>query len=461
MNQTGEIGTLYPFAVQLVRPSGIIEHEIVAGSTNLWAGYQGYEENGDVANVANKMNEILRSKGTPSNLIATGFDSGPRSASLGVFESHGEKTEVWNNTMKQTPGRINEGQQISEDHPLPNGEDIFIFSNLDYSLPHIRQTFGDLVNSNANTMIVMRKGSLVGTNITYHVDPWYELGNVATNGVPLAFNTLAEPRTYTVEVGKGLSNNVTVVASATYSRKLFEAGLDPYDRYTPAILDWLSKGKDLRNNDWYDKDSGEIYHTKVLDKDNNHITNLTLRAMYWLDIDPTNPNMYFKAYNAEFKANYKELSSGTKVLGIVPYLCISNDTPGKVDYWPPYVIRGMEIGSHSQGYSKSSGYSWTNATFKVRGMLMNDKTNSGNWGSSSWVPLRWFVFDDDSFYPKGHENECQAKIDILDPRSSESPAWVEGWYKYPDKAITLSWLINTELKPVEVEMLNKESKYED
>jgi hypothetical protein len=71
------------------------------------------------------------------------------------------------------------------------------------------------------------------------------------------------------------------------------------------------------------------------------------------------------------------------------------------------------------------------------------------------------VFDDDSFYPKGHENECQAKIDILDPRSSESPAWVEGWYKYPDKAITLSWLINTELKPVEVEMLNKESKYED
>lgn len=462
LNQNGEIGTLFPFAVQLVRPSGIIEHEIVAGSTNLWAGFQGYEENGDVDIVAAKMNEILRAQGTASNFIPTTFDSGPRETSISVLESHGEKTENWKSSILQTPGRINDGQQISEDHPTPNGEDIFIFSNLDYSLPHIRQTFGDLVNSNANTMIVIRKGSLTGTNITYHVDPWYDLANVATNGVPLAFNTLASPRTYTVEVGRGVSNNVTVVASATYSRNLFDAGLDPYDRYTPAILDWLSNGKDLYGNKWPNWESGEIHHTKVLDKDGNLITNLTLRAMYWLDIDPTNPNMYFKAYNAAFKANYKTLSStGTEVSQIVPYMCISNDTPGSVDYWPPYVIRGMDIGSHSQGYSKESGYSWTNATFKVRAMLLNGKTNPDNWSSKTWVPLRWFVFDKDSFYPKGHERECQATIDILDPRSSLSPAWVEGWDKYPDKPITMMWLINTELKPVEVEMLNKESVYDN
>ncbi|MBO4448544.1 MAG: hypothetical protein J5807_03560 [Kiritimatiellae bacterium] len=464
----GAMSTIYPFAIQLVRPSGIIEHEITVSGTNLWAEYQGYAEMGDVFREAGLLNDIVNASGKNSNIFGVGYDNGPTDASLGVFESQGEDAGKWNNTMLKSPGRINVGQQIDSNHPVPHGEEIFIYANLDPALPHIRQTFGDVVNSNANTFIVFQKGRTYGTNITYTVDPWYVLGSVTTNGRAAAFTELAEPRTYSVEVGKGVSNNVTVVASAAISPHLVDVGLDPNDRYTPAILDWLEKGTDIYGNAWPNAGSETISLAQFVRLDNVVITNLTLREMYWLDMDPTLGDMYLKAgWSAApmrkdvAMPEYAGTPTATNDI-MSMYMCISNDSAATgYAYWPPYVLRGVEPGSHSLDYSRDSGYRWTNATFKIRGVLMNGKTDL-HWNSENWVALRWFVFNENSFYPPGHEKECQTRIEIQNPRSSESPgARAAGWDKY-DYSVPLlySWSLDTKRQPIEVEPLKKESTYE-
>ena len=458
----GAMSTIYPFAVQLVRPSGIIEHEITVSGTNLWAQYQGYAEMGDVFREAGMLNDIVNAAGRNSNIFGVGYDNGPTDASLGVFESQGEDAGKWNNTMLKSPGRINVGQQIDSNHPVPHGEEIFIYANLDPALPHIRQTFGDVVNSNANTFIVFQKGRPYGTNITYTVDPWYVLGSVTTNGKAAAFTELGEPRTYSVEVGKGVSNNVTVLASAAISPHLVDVGLDPNDRYTPAILDWLEKGTDIYGRAWPNAGSETISLAQVVNMGGSVITNLSLREMYWLDIDPTLGDMFVRVgwgaapiRKDAFDPSYAGTRTASNVVMSV-YMCISNDNASTgYKYWPPYVIRGMEPGSHSLDYTDRGG--WTDATFKIRGILANGKTDL-RWLSRYWVPLRWFVFNGDSFYPAGHEKECQARIEIVDPRSSESQGYSAGWDEYdPSMPIYFSWMIDTQMQMREVEMLRKEN----
>lgn len=458
LGATGEASTIYPFAVQLVRPSGIIEHEIVVAGTNLWAEYEGFALNGDIDYVADRMNEIIKKTGKETSFFGAGYDNGPVDASLGVFESHGEKPAVWNNIMAQTPGRINANQQISSDHPTPNGEDIFIFSNLDQTLPFVKQTFGDVVKSNTNVMIVFKKGSLTGTNITYTVDKWYELKSVTTNGKEVVFAKLPESRTYSVEVGKGASNNVTVTAFAGVSAKLFDYGLSPDDPFTPAVMDWLVKGKDAFGNDWAHPESEDIELAKFVNYSGTIVTNLTLTQMYWLDIDPTKSNMYFKAgFSTVPQPKGGNSASAGNEIGTI-YMCISNNSPEYAyEAVPPRVMRGRDVGSHSLNFVKSSD--WNGPTFNVRGILSNGKTDFAH-TSPNWVPLRWFVFNENSFYPKGHEKEFQSVIEIIDPRSSESPGSTAEWNKYPEFPVFYSWGINTKRQPIEVEPMKRENTYE-
>ena len=264
-----------------------------------------------------------------------------------------------------------------------------------------------------------------------------------------------------------VSNNVTVVASAAITPRLIDAGLDPNDRYTPAILDWLEKGVDLYGNPWANPDSEDISLAQFVRLDNVVVTNLSLREMYWLDIDPTIGNMYLKggwsaAPMRKDVAMPEYAGTATATNDVMSmYMCISNDSAATgYAYWPPYALRGQEPGSHSLYYNRDSGYSWTNATFKIRGIIVNGKTDL-HWNSDNWVALRWFVFNENSFYPVGHEKECQSRIEITDPRSSESPGSTAGWDKYEYSVpLFYSWSLDTQRQPIEVEPLKKESTYE-
>lgn len=464
VSREGEISGMDPIGLRLVRASGVVEHEVVTIGTNWWAKYDFYADYYHPTNTVNTLNKLMPG----SDFLYIGNDDGGVPASLGVVNESGQTSNVWVNVMGHTPGRINEGQVIDPDHPTPNGSSIIVYCNLDSTLGHIYQTVGDAVETNASQILVIQKGSARGTNITYRVDPWFELGTVTTNGRPALATALPEPRTYTVNVGAGASNNVTVVASAKIKDSLLGLGLTEDNRYRNAVVDWLVNHKDAYGRDWANPDADEVQLADFMALSGAVITNMTLTEMYWLDMDPTVGHLALKAGMAEpplpaIVEGYQGSAAVTNLkMGV--FMQITNRTedaasPYYGQAWTPYIMRGLEPGSTSWDYAADGEWGWTNATFKITGILANGLTHESN--ANNWIPLRWFVFHEDSFDPDTYIS----RIEVKDPFGTESPGYSAGWYDWVREhgkvPVFFRWAIDTRLKPFNVEVLKKENYYEN
>jgi hypothetical protein len=476
MGTSGNIYHTYPIGVQLVRASGIVEHEILfVGKSPFTPGTPLYEEKNPSNNV-----QILNRLMPGSRFIYIGNDDQGEGVSLSVMTSRGEDIGNWTNSVQCTPGRINIGQQIDPDHPTPNGTSILLYANLDTVFGHIRQTVGDAVNTNGNVILVIPKGSERGTNITYTIDRWYELAEVTTNGVAASWSP-AGPRTFTTTVGVGASNNVTVVASAKMSDRLVnDYGLGPDNKYRDAVVDWLEKGESLKFGEWANPDSEDIRLAEYQSLSGNFVTNLTLTQMYWLDIDPTAGDFVFRGGMARSPTPVMRTSSlggsdyvgsGDSVegdpnfrMGVKLYITNRTDNVDSKYYnmaWAPYVLRGRGKGENSLNYSYSSAR-WTNVTFKITGFLNNGYNKPGN--KDNWIPLRWFVFTENSF-----DENFVTGVEIKDPFGTDTPGYSAGWYDWhrdpdPEKrddGLFFSWSLDTRLEQFPVEPLKKENYYED
>ncbi len=478
LGASGEISVTAPFALQLVRSSGIVEHELVALGTNKWDGMGYWGHFYSPTNAVNQMNKFQPG----ARYFYVGADDKDRAvekpilsvtssgykgsgASLSVLYDHGETSNKWVNTAVATPGRVNDGQQIDPDAiPTPNGESIRIDATLNLTPGHIRQRIGDAGDfTNASRILYMKKGSVRGTNITYEVDNWYELRDVTTNGVASAVTTNSTPRQYSVTVGRGASNNVTVVATAQVDGRLRDLGLGVGNPYTPAIIDWLEKGTDVKGNPWPNAGSGEINLAEFHSLNGSFVTNLTLTTMYWLDMDPTTNGLWFVGGMAEpaKPIEHPITSGGGNVLtnlrmGVKLYMTNTQTAAS----WSPYVLRGLVPGSHSLNYATDPAWinkNWTSATFKVTGFLNNGHSSISNY--TCWVPLRWFVFGADSF-----DSNHVSRIEVMDPFSPSSPTSYGGdsWANWPkDKNPAFYfWSLDTRIKPVAVEPLKQTNYYD-
>ena len=472
MSASGEIVAFKPFALQLVRPCGIVEHELVAIGTNYYddAGPATYSPK----YVAGKLSELQSGAryfyaGADDKALPVGkpilsvTSSGYKGsgASLSVLYDHGETSNKWVNTAAATPGRVNDGQQINPDAiPTPNGESIRIDATLNLTPGHIRQRIGDAGDfTNASRILYMKKGSVRGTNITYEVDNWYELRDVTTNGVASAVTTNSTPRQYSVNVGRGASNNVTVVATAQVDGRLREQGLGVDNPYSSAIIDWLEKGTDVKGNPWPNAGSGKINLAEFHSLNGTYITNLTLTTMYWLDMDPTTNGLWFVGGMAKPPSEHLVKLKGTDNiltnLRMSVKLYMTNTLTAAS--WSPYVLRGLAPGSHSLDYAKPDSPAWTSANFKVTGFLNNGKFTLKDY--TSWVPLRLFVFDENSF-----DTNHMSHIEVMDPFSSDSPtsSGPDGWDKWAtdfphNKQAFYFWSLDTRIGLKTIELLEKKN----
>jgi hypothetical protein len=340
-----------------------------------------------------------------------------------------------------------------------------IYSNLGTS-GHLSQMIGGSPVKSSE-IIILRKGTGEGTNIVYKTDVWYEMGSVKVDGAEVQFATNSEPRTYSVNVGAGSSNDViTVDAEAVMDKSLeTEYGLTADNRYTKAILDWLSKGTDVYGNAWANPGAGEIKLAKYWpwSGDEEKRQDLPLTAMYWLDIDPTAGGWVFRAGTTDI-AGPVYTSSGATNIRLSVSMMITN-LNSNVAY-APYTLRGLEPGSSSHTYDPAtSDYGWTSVTFKVTGIMFNGLTDENS--RSNRVPLRWFVFGENSF-----DSNFTAEIDVRDPWAADSPAgeygyrdwlreygaeWLEKNSKLP--TIGYAWDIDERLKPISVDKLKANSTY--
>ena len=483
----GVISYYDPIVFQLVRTSGIVEHEIIVQGTNYLESLE-IESPGYLG----EMRDWMASKMPASDIVMAGYDFGGPANSLSVTQHFGRcgmtiapddwnhPTNDWKATVRMTPGHHNIGQIIDPNHPVPAGEEVLVYFTV--SGDHIEQSLDGSNFTNGMFSAIVTKNNPVGTNVIYRVDPWYVLDSVRTGSVSLIDQVqqikATQPFEYNLPgVAKGVSNNVTVVATAALNPKFgTDWGVPEDDPYRDAIIDWLERGTDLYGNPFDDVEAGEIrLATHRSWWSGAVMTNLTLREMYWLDMDPTVGKLTLLAGTA-FDPNgiehivTKAMGESTLVLTnrrLYVYMMISNENEtvaaptyprGAHDFtthWTPYVLRGISPGENSQTYVASTG-EWESVTFKLTGMLMNDATSFYNVDNK--VPLRHFVFNENSFSAEG-----LTKIEVYDPYSPLSFGYNAGWKRWWDKngycPVVFFWMIDTRLPSLGVEQLQEDNYY--
>ena len=413
------------YGLELMRPSGVVEHQIVVSGTNLWAGSI-FESKGDATNFVND----VKSRDGSEAWFWAGEDRGGATDTLGVWRGHGEQFwdggTTWTNDLTATPGELNlrngKRQVLDEWMLPPNGTNVWIYAIVTGS--HVWQYVdGDPTHTNRNTMMVVQKNA--STNIRYKVDAWFEMANCTTNGAPVTPTAVSgQPRTFEIKLDD-LQETTTVMVGDRGDSRLFGTNyawqVAENDPYKPAILDWL-----LRN--YSDKNPEDIVPAEHWFQ-GRKVGELDLKAMYWLDIPPTDGHDEGGNRVSDWRLLYGFSDPPSKFTDVEDGVTYNNNAIVTVQmlltntvshaHHPPYTIQGMQPGSSSADDYASSSANWTSATFKVTCAINTDGLKN------SLKPVKWFVFDRNSFNDDGI-----AYIEIPDQSKPNVPGFDYGWHYY-------------------------------
>ena len=455
----GTVVNEYPYQLELIRPNGIIEHQIVFEGTNTVAR-RSYGYLYSATNLAYQL-ELDEDPVSPKRMVvgsdldrATTDPTAYGSSGVIGGDASGEPApgdaETWVSGLQFTPGWLNEGQIIPYDwYVSPNGTNCWVYFVNQGA--HIVQFLG--TNSAPYMVAVVTKDQQ--TNITYQVAKWYAV-NVEENGQTTASG---ERGTY-VHYITPTSTTYRVVATETANPDL--AGnyeLDEDNPYTDSVLNWLT-------SNWPEYDSEDIRLARFQGL-NNTSTNipLSLTEMYWLDIPPVpvteaernspdgGSNWWLRAGITRSPVEHKiyrtrggeTICFTNHVVDMTMY--ISNSVT--LDVHAPQRLQGLE-----NAQSDSGSGAWTSETFKVRAKL------DLGW-ETKFLPFRNFVFGPGSFTGAGGGWSANvpsdpispdraiapytARIEILDPHSSDSIGRSYGWQNYPSTSCFFLWSIDTEI----------------
>lgn len=438
------------YGIYLMRPSGIIEHEIVT------EGYSSFQSAWDSFSASNLVAKLL-AKEPSSTWFFAAKDYG--AGSIGVVTNHGETAKCWTNSwveatsekpeipgMVKTPGKVNrlstgESQYIDPDwFLLPNGTNIWIYATV--LGDHLRQSIGTVTDQ--VSVVIVPKGST--TNIIYRTDPWYELGEVTVNGAkaPEAEGRAgrSDAHVWAFEL-KDVQETQTVVANCRGSSELSDIGIDRSDRYYNAVMSWLEQFDDTI-----------VYRAEYWDLTDKKVSDLDIKDMYWLNIPPDEPGWVLKAGMGEaarplplvadrikLGADGEDLppQKGAKLTSVQPVVSVEPESGVpctnlllKVTMMitnrnsaiavKPGQLNGLEYdGIGSRNYDPITSPNWTSTTFKIVGALQKPGVKD------RFLPLRWFVFGPDSF-----DDNFQSVIEVSDPFLPSSPGSYYGWGPYRD-----------------------------
>lgn len=464
----GQLPCNYSYALRLVRPSGIWEHEIVFAATNTSTGR--FRHTYEPTNLCAKLNQADAN----ARFRVVGWDRD--AGSLGVYRSHGENGVFpddvtwqdvaqcsWTNSMRQTPTRVNQLadgtlQDIDENYYLtPNGTNMWIYA--DVSGGNILMKFGTNLVEHAVIVLPMEHS----TNIVFVLDRWYEVASLTTNSVAVdvAQNVTKEADgTFSYKVAN-IKSQINLLAKAGPDGRMRDLGVSE-SRYRDAIMHWMQKYDDTK-----DIQMAKFRPlSKFSDTTGASDTPLSLEDMYWLNISPIEPGWLFVAGiggwgqgpdGSPVVAPYEYKNPVTGDVGtnvtIRMTMFLTNTVDGTAAHAPDR-LQGLEPGSTSYDsasgtvYDPSLNPNWTSVTFKVTGALQNGAANN------TWLPLRWFVFGPDSF-----DENFTATIDIHDPFKPDSSTATAGWGNYRGTPVFYRWAIDDARKPVTTEMLKSDSRF--
>ena len=434
------------YGFQLVRPSGVIEQQIVVQGK---LGTGRYSNNKLGTNVVAELTRMHPDWGEWSFV---GIDTNAAIKSTGVFQNAGAAPADWNDTMDRTPARINGDQTIPPDWFLPpSGTNVWVTLS----------TTGDFVwivdgeSRTAASSFIIPIDAV--TNICFETAPWYQLGPLmrdVTNDVTAAAvrsaGFVGATNRWTYEFTEHVKNSATLRAAAKPDESVLVRGkLDPDDPYTPAVMNWLLGGMANGN-----KFKGSEISTNCFFQGlsvNSRREYLPLRDRYWLDIDPTSDDWDLRGgmgeasnLNAptptvpvvkEVRRNRPKIWSTPVTNRVVTVtMMISNKMDHALSY-PPNRLQGLG-GEKSDVVGASN---WTSETFKVMMSLIKPTGADGIDVSDRYWPMAMFVFNGGSFGAPDGPNPFAARIEVIDPMSTGSPAYSFGWWKYPGSTYGYKW----------------------
>lgn len=435
---------LNSYGFQLVRPSGIIEQQVVVQS-KIGTGRYSHAHLG--TNVVAQLEKIV---GGTWEFV--GADTNAAIKSSGVFQNAGAKPTDWNDVMDMTPGRINGDQTIPPEWFLPPGG-----TNVWLSL----STVGDFVwivdGEDRVTMKTLVVPQGTPTNLVFETAPWYQLAALmrdVTNDVTSeAARSAGTARTnvWTYAFQEDSRNSATLDASAMPDENVLARGmLDQSDPYTPAVMKWLIGGEANGKPFKGDEISTNCFFQGL--SVNSRREYLPLKERYWLDIDPTSDEWDLRGGMGDVsnlnaptptppvaKAVYRNrpniwpLPVTNRVVTVA--MMISNKVDHALSY-PPNRLQGL-------GGEKSDvvgARNWTSETFKVMmSLIKGSYSEESHDVSDSYWPMAMFVFNGGSFGAPDGPNPFAARIEVLDPMSTGSPAYSYGWWKYPGSTYGYKW----------------------
>ncbi len=450
----GSLSYSMPYQFELIRPSGVIEHQFVLSGTNIWSVW----DIGARFDGTNLVAELNAADSSPLRFYAgdelARRTSGELYGSAGVTggTATGEPAPgakgTWKSGLTFTPGTINEGQTIPEGWLIrPNGTNAWVYLNVIGE--HLSQAIGGETNRSA--VVIVPQG--VSTNVTYTAEPWYELAVLTENGVTNAVN---RPGTYVHTVTPTGQTHIVEAREGVDNRLANDFGLDEKNVYTPAVLNWL------RAN-WPDKTAEDIrlayYRGLSATADT---VDLGLTEMYWLDIPPVTESGEREWW---LRGDMSNIQGETHVITRT-YGGVAHELTNRIVGVTLYITNAVAGGAASapcrlQGVNNEqsdtfTGNMWTSVTFKVRAAL--DVNGMGQEGSKNkgYLPFRQFTFGPGSF-----DENFSARIEIIDPFSTLSPGYGYGWSNYPNTTnMFFRWSIDTDLIPFAVPVLKANNTYE-
>ncbi|MBR0504519.1 MAG: hypothetical protein IJJ84_03865, partial [Kiritimatiellae bacterium] len=420
----------YPFGIQLVRPSGIVEHEVVMQGTNTLGGVWGVGYTG--TNLVNK----LKAADPESTWFYAGEDLQEPGSSLGVWRSHGEDETCWTNYMTCTSAEINKMkngklQEVPEGYFLePFGGNVWIYSTL--LQPDLSKQFYGGRDMGTSAVIVVPEGT--STNIVLQVTNWYQLGSCTINGTEVP-DARGHTGLYSLNLGS-VSNTLDIKIDVEQDNTLAnEWGLTPENTYSSAVLAWL-------HNEYPGYDPGDLSQAIYRDLSGTSKIPLTLTEMYWLNIPPVHAAPVYGGSNIWFVAGAgAQVSSGEP--SIEPYgkvmndgttltnvymtvtMMITNTSPlaAAPRVWPPDRLNGHVY--DGLGSSElTSAQNWTSAVFIVTGALQKPDA------AGDYLPLQQYTLKPGSFGAADSAHPFQTRVDIVDPFSPNSMGYHYGWIPY-------------------------------
>ena len=440
---SGQLVHYEPYGFELVRPSGVIEQQIVVVGTNVLDGtsfsyfYEG----------TNFLADVVKRDQAGSTWTFNGKDL--TRGTLGAMATHGEgglkeNGGTWEVDLMPTEGQVNRRwdgtcEEIDPNWYLEaNGMNVWLFATV--LTDHLSQKSGLFTDKTFRTILP----SGCTTNIEYVADAWWRIGSLTTNGVPVPEAVDQQRFTLTLE---RMQSNVEVVAKAdVWSAVTKGAGLDADGPYRDEVINWLEQFDEKAIKlAWYYNATGT-----------ERIRQLSLTEMYWLDIPPTEQCQFWAGLVGDVRGvpvTYYNWIDGQQVpvtnTRVQVSMLITNLETRVA--WPPNCLQ--TVGNRRSDVEPPQRGEWPGVTFKVEAALLN-------LAPDNWIPLRFFVFDGASF-PSGGPQDHTVTIELWDPFDTASPTYEAGWsrYRFSGNIPVYRWNIGDSRIPNAVEVLRPESVY--